>query len=357
LDSSCFGDKLKPWLPDIQKLLGDPDDGVRRTGSNLLQRLNTPPSPNQAAAKLRYEHVQNRVEAATTDEGAATLQFRLIAPEVTSERVDVLPNTDKTKGPGQFRVLRQVLLDGSAIARAGINFEPDGQRSISMQFTVAGTRQFEVITASNIHQRLAIVYRGMVLSAPSIQGKVSGGQTVINGNMSHKEIHSIVDCLNHTPAPTDDAWTFTAPRERVLLCQEPTNSARGWLDLDSGILATNNQVDWETRLGHDWISTHNFDLVAAVSSLQLPVLTGFDIVIVPLPASAWDSTTPADVVQSWALHQTEPKQNYKLVASPRKPDTFLFQTREGGKGILQILGITEDGHDVKIRYKLVQTNN
>ena len=39
LNCSCFGDKLKPWLPDIQKLLSDPDAGVRRTGSNLLQIL------------------------------------------------------------------------------------------------------------------------------------------------------------------------------------------------------------------------------------------------------------------------------------------------------------------------------
>jgi HEAT repeat protein len=39
LDCSCFGDKLKPWLPDIQKLLGDPDESVKREAADLLQRL------------------------------------------------------------------------------------------------------------------------------------------------------------------------------------------------------------------------------------------------------------------------------------------------------------------------------
>jgi hypothetical protein len=35
------------------------------------------------------------------------------------------------------------------------------------------------------------------------------------------------------------------------------------------------------------------------------------------------------------------------------PLTFLFQTRQGGKGILQIVGFDEKPKAVKIRYKLV----
>jgi hypothetical protein len=46
LDCSCFGDKLKPWVPDIQKLLGDPDESVRQSGSNLLQIIDLSPSTN-----------------------------------------------------------------------------------------------------------------------------------------------------------------------------------------------------------------------------------------------------------------------------------------------------------------------
>jgi hypothetical protein len=37
------------------------------------------------------------------------------------------------------------------------------------------------------------------------------------------------------------------------------------------------------------------------------------------------------------------------------PATYLFKTREGGMGVLQIVGFTNNPSGVKIRYKLVQT--
>jgi tRNA A-37 threonylcarbamoyl transferase component Bud32 len=315
---------------------------------------------SEAALESKFNLHPAFMAAAIVDERAAALQFRLIAPSGAPEPVDVLPGADETRGARrQFRVLRAILLDGSAVAQAGIVLEPNGGRTIVVQFTVAGARRFGDITAGIIGQQLAIVSRGVVLSAPFIQGKISGGQISISAQMSIEAIHSIVDCLNRAASPTDQAWTFTTPRERVLLYQGPPNFqpsvySRGWLNLDSDILATNNQLNWETRQDYDLIRSNGYDLVAAISSRQLPVLTGLDIVIAPLPTNTWDSTTPADVVQSWALMQTEPKQTWKFGAPPGKPDTFIFQTRQGGKGLLQILGITGDGCGVKLRYKLVQ---
>jgi HEAT repeat protein len=46
LDCSCFADKLKPRLPAIQKLLSDPDAGIRQSTSNLLQTLKDSPVTN-----------------------------------------------------------------------------------------------------------------------------------------------------------------------------------------------------------------------------------------------------------------------------------------------------------------------
>jgi hypothetical protein len=44
LDCWCFDEKLKPWIPDIQKLLNDPDNSVRQTTTNLLKRLKALPA-------------------------------------------------------------------------------------------------------------------------------------------------------------------------------------------------------------------------------------------------------------------------------------------------------------------------
>ena len=44
-----------------------------------------------------------------------------------------------------------------------------------------------------------------------------------------------------------------------------------------------------------------------------------------------------------------------ITTSPRRTATRFFRTREGGHGILQIIGQSENPLGVKIRYKLVQT--
>ena len=44
----------------------------------------------------------------------------------------------------------------------------------------------------------------------------------------------------------------------------------------------------------------------------------------------------------------------KLSNNLNPPDLFLFKTREGGRGILQILGRNDKTGGLKIRYKLVQ---
>jgi serine/threonine protein kinase len=291
-----------------------------------------------------------------TDARAAAFQFRLVAPEETTETVDLIPNADKTNGPKEFRVQRKVLMDGSAVAQAGIKFEADGRRSVWIQFTPAGAGQFGEITASNIDRRLAIVYRGAVLSAPVIKTQIPGGQISIDANLNPNEIHAIVDCLNRTSIPTDQAWTFTAIREPIMRALT-LGGPRAWLNLDSGRVASAPGIDWVTRAGHDWITTNGFDLAATFTTPNITTWIGFDIVTEPLPRNGWDNITPADVEQSWALMQTEPKQRFTFGAAI--PRAFLFKTREGAKGILQLPGTVAKqaaGKDnaIVLRYKLVQ---
>ena len=46
LDCWYFENKLKPWVPEIQKLVSDPDKGVRQCATNVLKRLNALPTTN-----------------------------------------------------------------------------------------------------------------------------------------------------------------------------------------------------------------------------------------------------------------------------------------------------------------------
>jgi hypothetical protein len=228
-----------------------------------------------------------------------------------------------------------------------------------MRLTEAGAKQFEENTRSNVSDHLAIVYHDRVLSAPIIREPISGGQVSIAGEPGAKETHELVDCLNRAATPTEEGWVFSAPRERVL----NMSLSRSWLDLDSGLLITNMSLDWETREGHDWIKSNGVDLTAAFVTFTNEGLHGFDMVIEPVPPLMSGPTqipggeiTAADVVQSWALMEKEPMQRVTIGTGSLKGKTFLFQTRKGGRGILEIRGsaIGEQGASVFLSYKLVE---
>jgi serine/threonine protein kinase len=79
---------------------------------------------------------------------------------------------------------------------------------------------------------------------------------------------------------------------------------------------------------------------------------GVDLRTKPLAATMWDSLSAQQVV---AELKHMPEQAF-VEFSPLTnfPATYAIQTREGGTGILQILGFTENPRGVKIHYKLVQ---
>jgi len=60
---------------------------------------------------------------------------------------------------------------------------------------------------------------------------------------------------------------------------------------------------------------------------------------------------PSELVE--AIRPIDPNAQPQVLLDPGQngPATYAFQPREGGRGILQVLGFIKDG--VKIRYKMV----
>ncbi len=288
----------------------------------------------------------------TNTSSASTLQFRLVLPTDSTEPADSLP---LASGHERLQISREVLLDDFAIAQAGVDFSPDGTRKIEICFTDTGAKEFEAITATNIGHQLAIIFHGRVLSAPVIQSVITGGQCQVDGSMNASEIDQIVDCLNRIATPTAEPRNFCPVHEQILPFNPQPKAMVSWLDLDSGgVFLTNPTLDWQSRSGHDWIQARGLDVVTTESAKHFPTLLGIDLIIAPVPTNGWDITTPADVIHNWTLLREEPRQMQVFSAMPGQFDTFLFQTREGGKGILQILGSADNPPGVKVRYKLVQ---
>ncbi len=120
----------------------------------------------------------------------------------------------------RFHLSRQVLLDDTDIAQAGVDFGllggPKRERIIEIRFTDAGARKFEAITATNIGHQLGIVFRGQVLSAPVIQSVIPGGECQVTGLTNAGEVNEIVDYLNRTATATTETWRFSPLYERIL---------------------------------------------------------------------------------------------------------------------------------------------
>lgn len=102
-----------------------------------------------------------------------------------------------------FLIKKRVLLDGSMLTNARVEFDQFQQPQVGIEFNSKGARLFERITGENIHKRLAIVLDRSVYSAPVIQDRIAGGKAVITGNFTLNEAKDLAIALRagSLPAP------------------------------------------------------------------------------------------------------------------------------------------------------------
>lgn len=102
-----------------------------------------------------------------------------------------------------FLIKKRVLLDGSLLVDARVEFDQYQQPQIGIEFDRKGARIFDRITGENIKKRLAIVLDKTVYSAPVIQDRIAGGKARITGNFTLNEAKDLAIALRagSLPAP------------------------------------------------------------------------------------------------------------------------------------------------------------
>jgi len=94
-------------------------------------------------------------------------------------------------------------LTGRDLARSTLEFDSTtGNPQIGLTFTTEGAQKFEEITARNVGKPLAIFLDEEILSAPTVQGRISGGNAVITGEFTLAEARRFVTQLNAGALPT-----------------------------------------------------------------------------------------------------------------------------------------------------------
>ncbi len=181
-------DRIIVDLPGIQdpaaalELIGrtaqmDFREVIDSTGRNLPvepQRRNYDSDIQFVNAQERWKEELAKLTNASAD---------LITRSKTLENSLVAPAED----PGTFYLLGPVVLSGKDLVNAEMAPDSLGRMGVSLEFNSEGARLFEEATGRMVGKQLAIVLDNVVISAPVVQDRISGGRAQITGRFTADE--------------------------------------------------------------------------------------------------------------------------------------------------------------------------
>jgi protein-export membrane protein SecD len=93
-------------------------------------------------------------------------------------------------------------LSGKDLSRATVVFDPQsGEPTVQLTWNAEGQKLFGDITGANIGKPLGIFLDGQLISAPTVQSKITGGTAVISGNFTLDETKTLSQRLNAGALP------------------------------------------------------------------------------------------------------------------------------------------------------------
>ena len=138
----------------------------------------------------------------------AKMTFHLVDEETSVQAAQMgklspdsmLVSGDET---GYIVLKRRVVVSGSQLDGAKGSYDENGAPAVSFSFKAAGAKEFANVTRENVGRRLAIVLDGKVLSAPTINTPITGGQGMITGNFTMQAANDLALMLRAgaLPAP------------------------------------------------------------------------------------------------------------------------------------------------------------
>jgi len=93
-------------------------------------------------------------------------------------------------------------LTGKYLKKAIVSInQTDGTPQVSLNFDEEGSKLFEQITERNVGKQVAIFLDGYIISAPTVNSKITGGQAVISGKFNIEEAKLLSVRLNAGALP------------------------------------------------------------------------------------------------------------------------------------------------------------
>ena len=111
-------------------------------------------------------------------------------------------NKEATKTPIFLRLNKETGLTGKHVKKAGVVFDPqDGKPQVSLNFSKEGAKLFGEITKRNINKPVGIFIDQLLISAPTVQQEITGGEAVITGDFTVDEAKKLAIAINSGALP------------------------------------------------------------------------------------------------------------------------------------------------------------
>ncbi len=147
----------------------------------------------------------------------AKLTFHLVDEETSVQTArsgkmpadSMLAMGDET---GYIVLKRAVVVGGESLDDARGAYDEQNRPAVAFTFKSSGAKKFARATRENVGRRLAIVLDGNVISAPSINTPITGGQGIITGNFTVQTANDLALLLRSGALPAP----LTVVEERVV---------------------------------------------------------------------------------------------------------------------------------------------
>ena len=140
---------------------------------------------------------------------------------------------------------------------------------------------------------------------------------------------------------------------------DSSTNAEVMVNFDSGELFIGAKAQWAVQK-RGAIGTrpaqYNSNIALGISP-ELNGVVGLDTAVYPAVNKSWDEIAVNSIVKHFYNAQITSIDRYPAEYNKPFPSIWIFRTREGSMGVLQITGFTENPRGVKLRYKLVQSLN
>jgi len=103
-----------------------------------------------------------------------------------------------------------------------------------------------------------------------------------------------------------------------------------------------------------WVKEKGIDVAVTIHEGDMCLVGNVESVLRRSFDTDWDKTTAAEVLSNREL--LKDKFGFDNIQRFRRqlPATFMFKTRQGGMGLFQIVGFTDDPYGVKVRFKMAR---